>query len=147
MSGTDTSLSHHFCSDPELIDVDQVHALLLQHAYWAAGRSRSTQAAAMAGSRNYAILDDSGDVLGYARVVTDGATFGWLADVVVAPAARGRGLARSLVTGILADLEDLGLKRILLRASVDGQTLYEQLGWTPVDAPQSWLQLVRSPTG
>ncbi|MBL0888570.1 GNAT family N-acetyltransferase [Myceligenerans indicum] len=131
---------YEFSADTGRIDPARVYALLTEHAYWAAGRSRAAQDAAIAGSRNYAVhVRDSGALAGYARVVTDGATFGWLADVVVDPAHRRRGIARMLVEGALADLDPLGLKRILLRASGEGRALYEELGWKPVDEPEAWM--------
>ncbi|GAB3168988.1 GNAT family N-acetyltransferase [Myceligenerans halotolerans] len=132
---------YEFSADTSRIDPARVHALLSEHAYWAAGRSREVQDAAITGSRNYAVYArESGTLVGYARVVTDGATFGWLADVVVDPGHRRRGLARLLVEGALADLGPLRLKRIVLRASDDGRALYEELGWKQVDGPHEWMQ-------
>jgi len=130
-----------FTTDPERIDADRVHALLAAHAYWAVGRSRELQRAAMTGSRSYGVLAATGDLAAYARLVTDGATFGWLADVIVDPAHRGHGLGRAVVQGALADVERLGLKRVLLRASDEGRRIYERAGFTPVPAPDTWLEL------
>ncbi|GAB3098904.1 GNAT family N-acetyltransferase [Isoptericola nanjingensis] len=130
-----------FTTAPERIDADRVHELLAAHAYWAVGRSRERHRAAMAGSRNYGVLAATGDLAAYARLVTDGATFGWLADVIVDPAHRGHGLGRAVVAGALADIESLGLKRVLLRASDQGRRIYERAGFTPVPEPDSWLQL------
>ncbi|MBE1875963.1 GNAT family N-acetyltransferase [Myceligenerans pegani] len=132
---------YEFSADTSRIDPARVHALLSEYAYWAAGRSRETQDAAIAGSRNYAVyVRESGELVGYARVVTDAATFGWLADVVVDPGHRRRGLARLLVEGALADLAPLRLARIVLRASDEGRALYEDLGWKQVDGPHEWMQ-------
>ena len=99
-----------FSADRDRIDAEWVHTMLAEHAYWAAGRSRQAQDAANAGSRCYGIY--SNDVhaqVAFARVVTDGATFGWLCDVIVDPALRGMGLGKQLLSGIVADLEPLGL--------------------------------------
>lgn len=130
-----------FTTDPDLLDADRVHALLAGHAYWAVGRSRERQRAAMAASRSYGVLAASGDLAAYARLVTDGATFGWLADVIVDPDHRGRGLGRAVVAGALADVAPLGLKRVLLRASDEGRRIYERAGFAPVPEPGSWLEL------
>jgi GNAT superfamily N-acetyltransferase len=133
---------YELSTDPARIDPARVHGLLTAHAYWAAGRTRAVQDAAIAGSRSYAALHrDTGTLVAYARLVTDGATFGWLADVVVDPAHRGRGLGRAVVAGALADIEALGLKRVLLRASDDGRPIYERAGFTPVPEPDTWLEL------
>ncbi|MFE5340787.1 GNAT family N-acetyltransferase [Isoptericola sp. NPDC056578] len=133
-----------FTTARERIDADRVHELLAAHAYWAAGRSREQQRAAMAASRSYGVLAATGDLAAYARLVTDGATFGWLADVIVDPAHRGHGLGRAVVAGALADVESLGLKRVLLRASDQGRRIYERAGFMPVPEPDSWLQLQAS---
>jgi GNAT superfamily N-acetyltransferase len=133
---------YEFSADPAHLDHARVHALLTRHAYWAAGRSREVQDAAIAGSRNYGIYATAtGEQVAYARVVTDGATFGWLADVVVDPAHRRRGIAHALVDAILDELAPLRLRRILLRASGDGAGLYPQHGWTALDEPDSWMVL------
>ena len=136
---------YEFCADPARIDAARVHALLAEHAYWAEGRTRETQDSAIAGSRNYAMVARAtGELVAYARVVTDGVTFAWLADVIVDPAHRGQGLGTAVVTGAIADLEPLGLKRILLKASDDGRVVYERLGFRPLDDPAPWME--RRPT-
>ncbi|NYI58740.1 GNAT family N-acetyltransferase [Cellulomonas soli] len=132
---------YEFSAERARLDPAWVHAALVEHAYWAVGRSRSTQDTAIDGSRNYGIyVSGSRRQVAYARVVTDGVTFGWLADVLVDPAHRGRGLGRALVTGIVADLDPAGLKRILLKASPEGRALYEKLGWAQVSEPDSWME-------
>ncbi|MFC8598626.1 GNAT family N-acetyltransferase [Isoptericola sp. NPDC057191] len=134
--------AYELTADPARLDTDQVHALLAEHAYWAAGRSREVQAAAFAGSRNHGVLlRSTGELVAYARLVTDGATFAWLADVVVAPSHRGRGLGTALVAAALGDVAPLGLKRVLLRASADGRPVYDRLGFAPVPEPETWLEL------
>ena len=133
-----------FSNDPDELDLDLVFSWLSEDAYWALGRSRATQDAAVAGSRNYGVFDSdsadkgSGAQLGYARIITDGATFAWLCDVYVAPDARGRGAGQLLLTGILAELDPLGLKRIGLR-TLDAHTLYEKFGFGPLDQPETWM--------
>ncbi|QAY70777.1 GNAT family N-acetyltransferase [Xylanimonas protaetiae] len=81
----------------------------------------------------------SGNQVAFARIVTDGVTFGWLADVVVDPAHRGRGIAHALVDAVLADLEPLGLRRILLKASDDAAGIYPQHGWARLEDPDAWM--------
>jgi GNAT superfamily N-acetyltransferase len=132
---------YEFSADAARLDAGRVHLLLTEHAYWAAGRGREVQDAAIAGSRSYAVYHrPSGALVAYARAVTDGATFAWLADVVVDPVHRGRGLGTAVVAGAVADLETLGLKRIVLKASDDGRGLYEHLGFAPLDDPAPWME-------
>lgn len=133
--------AYEFTADPARLDGARTHELLVRHAPWAAARTRATHDAAAAGSRNYAVLERGpGRQVAYCRVVTDGVTFAWLADVVVDPEHRGRGLARLLVGGVLADLAPLGLTRVVLKASDEGKRLYEQLGWVAVDTSGSWME-------
>lgn len=128
-----------FSADPARIDADWVHATLSEHAYWALGRARAVQDAANAGSRCYGVYrTDPGEQVAFARVVTDGATFGWLCDVIVDPGHRGRGLGKLLIAGIVADIESLGLKRTLL-ATTDAHGLYAQHGWVPLEQPERWM--------
>ncbi|WP_425953728.1 GNAT family N-acetyltransferase [Xylanimonas sp. McL0601] len=137
---THGDVEYEFSPDPRRIDAAWVHAMLTEHASWAAGRPREVHEAAMAGSRNYGVfLLAGGGQVAYARLVTDGATFGWLADVIVDPEHQGRGVGRALVAGILADLEPLGLRRILLKATDEGRGLYAQHGWASVEQPDAWM--------
>lgn len=130
--------SYEFSADPARIDVDWVHATVSAQ-YWAQGRPRAVQDAAVAGSRNYGVYAADGSQVAYARAVTDGATFAWVADVVVHPDHRRRGLGTLLVDGLMADLGALGLKRVLLKASSDGHDLYRRAGFDGLDEPHAWL--------
>jgi N-acetylglutamate synthase-like GNAT family acetyltransferase len=128
-----------FSADTARIDVERVHRWLAEESYWARGRTREAHERAMAGSRNYGVYDaDGGQQLGYARAITDGATFAWIADVFVDPAVRGHGVGKRLMAGIIDDLEPLGLKRTAL-FTADAQGLYEQFGFGRIDAPESWM--------
>lgn len=131
-----------FSNDPAELDLDLVFRWLSEDAYWALGRTRATQDAAVAGSRNYGVFDEaSGAQVGYARIITDAATFAWLCDVYVALDARGRGVGQLLLTGILAELDPLGLKRIGLR-TLDAHTLYEKFGFQALDEPDVWMDRI-----
>ncbi|PFG18016.1 acetyltransferase (GNAT) family protein [Propionicimonas paludicola] len=128
-----------FSNRTEDIDRTLVHYWISELSYWAQGRTRETQDTAIDGSRNYSVHDQAtGAQLGYARVITDGATFAWLCDVIVAPHARGRGVGKRLISGIVDDLEPLGLRRILL-ATADAHGLYAQYGFEPLAQPERWM--------
>lgn len=128
-----------FSSDTSMIDVALVHRWLSEQAYWARGRTRETHDAAMAGSRNYGVFDaGTGEQLAYARAITDGATFAWIADVFVEPSARGRGVGIRIMQGIVDDLEPLGLKRMALFTE-DAHTLYEKFGFQRLPDPEGWM--------
>lgn len=131
--------SFTFSNDRALIDRDLVHRWLSEESYWAKGRSRATQDAAIDASRNYSIRDDADRQVGYARVVTDGVTFAWLCDVFVDERARGHGIGRMLVEGVLEDLrESSTVTRIMLATSTAGG-LYAQYGFAPSADPDHYM--------
>ncbi|PUB23404.1 acetyltransferase (GNAT) family protein [Promicromonospora sp. AC04] len=128
-----------FSTDPTRIDGARVHELIA-HTYWAKDRPRGVMDAAIAGSRPYGVYRrDTGEQVAFARVVTDGVTFAWLADVVVDPGLRGQGVGKLLIAGVVADIEPLGLRRTLL-ATADAHGLYEQFGWVPVTERYKWME-------
>jgi GNAT superfamily N-acetyltransferase len=131
--------TYRFSSDPAELDRTLVHHWLSTDAYWAIGRAREVQDAAIDGSRNYGAFDEaSARQVAYARVVTDGATFAWLCDVYVDPSVRGEGVGVALVEHVIADLEPLGLRRIAL-ATGDAHGLYERFGFAPLADPEKWM--------
>ncbi|MGW5848998.1 GNAT family N-acetyltransferase [Streptomyces sp. NPDC055254] len=128
-------------TDPARLDAALIHRWLSEDSYWALGRSREKQDAALAHSLNFGVYDSaSGAQLGYARVVTDMSTFGWLCDVYIAPDARGKGLGTALARAVREHLEPYGLRRILL-ATADAHEVYAQVGFTPLTHPQKWMAL------
>lgn len=127
-------------NDTARIDRDQVHAWLSKEAYWALGRSRETQDAAIDGSRNYGVYNDDGVQVAYARVVTDGVTFAWLCDVFVDESVRGRGVGLALVEALCEDLVQHQLKRIMLRTG-DAHELYRKFGFEEISDPERWMSL------
>ena len=131
--------TYEFSTDPARIDGARVHELI-SNTYWAKDRPRGVMDAAIAGSRPYGVYRrDTGEQVAFARLVTDGVTFAWLADVVVDPALRGRGIGKLLISGVVAEIEPLGLRRTML-ATADAHGLYEQFGWVPVTEEYKWME-------
>jgi N-acetylglutamate synthase-like GNAT family acetyltransferase len=114
------------------IDQRAIWQWLHDVAYWAQGRPWSVQQRANAASRCFAIIGPHGDTRAFCRLVTDGATFAWLADVVVLPPFRGRGLGKDLVAAVARSQHDAGIRRVLLRTD-DAHGLYAQFGFAPVE--------------
>ncbi len=132
-------LEFRLSQQAENIDRDLVHHWLSDLSYWAKGRPKALQDAAIDASRNYSVHEvGSGRQVGYARVVTDRVTFAWLCDVFVDPDARGEGVGKLLVDGVLADLDALGVRRTLL-ATADAHGLYAQYGFEPLAEPRRWM--------
>ena len=133
---------------PSEADVDVVHAFL-RDSYWSPGISREVVARGCANSLcaiARAESDGHEALIGFARLVTDRASFAWLCDVFVLPAWQGRGIARSLVRTLRAHPELQGLRRWLL-ATRDAHGVYAPLGFAPLAAPERWLEIAVLPSG
>ena len=130
---------YDFSDDSTRIDRDRVHRWLSEESYWAEGRPRAVQDAAIDASRNFGMFDaHTGHQVAYARVITDGATFAWLCDVFVDVSVRGEGVGVELIERLCLTLEPLGLNRIVL-ATADAHGLYEKSGFRELDEPGRWM--------
>ena len=114
------------------LDLDVVHGFLSRESYWARGRSRERVERSIEHSLPFGVYRADGRQVGFARVVTDRATFAWLADVFVVPEERGRGLSKWLVECVLAHPELQGLRRWIL-ATRDAHGLYRRYGFAEPD--------------
>jgi GNAT superfamily N-acetyltransferase len=114
--------------DPGRIQVDAVHAFISNCSYWARGRSRDLTVAAIAGSARVVGLYSGGELVGFARAISDGATYAYLADVYVLSEHRGRGLGLALVREIVDRGPLRGLRWALNTA--DAHKLYAKLGFS-----------------
>jgi GNAT superfamily N-acetyltransferase len=117
--------------DPALLDIDIIHDFLSNRSYWAEGIPRGILEKSMANSLCFGLYK-SGKQIGFARLVTDKATFAYLADVFVLEEFRGKGLSKWLVELIQSHPEVQGFRRWMLMTR-DAQGLYEQFGWTVLD--------------
>ena len=120
------------------MDFDRIHPWLSTDAYWAQGRTRDNIETAARHSLNFGVFTTDGQQVAYARVLTDHANFGWLADVYVDREHRGRGLGRLLVDAVMEHLEPLGLSRVLL-ATRDAHEVYARVGFEPLPHPEIFM--------
>lgn len=120
--------------DPARIDVDAVHRFLAEESYWARGRPRETVERLVHESTRVVGLYRDGRQVGFARAVTDGVAFAYLADVYVLPEFRGRGLGAELVAEMV-ERGPYARVRWLLHTR-DASRLYERSGF---DSPGDWL--------
>ena len=125
--------------DPKRIDLAYVHRYLSEESYWAQGIPLEVVKRAVENSLCFAVLDAKGRQIGFARVVTDRATFGYLADVFIDAGERGKGLSKRLMRVVLDHPELQGLRRMLL-ATRDAHTLYQQFGFTAPAKPQNLME-------
>jgi GNAT superfamily N-acetyltransferase len=130
--------AYTICTDKSKLNVAFIHAYLTR-SYWAAGIPLATVQKAIEGSLCFGVFY-SDEQVGFARVITDGATFAYLADVFVIEAHRGRGLSKKLMQEILAHPQLQGLRRILL-ATRDAHGLYRQFNFSHVANPEAWMQI------
>lgn len=127
-------------TDPARLDVDAVHAFLTT-SYWAEGIPRETVERSLRGSLCFGLYE--GDCqAGLARVVTDGATFGYLCDVYVLPELRGRGLGTWLMECVMAHPDLQGLRRFSL-VTRDAHELYRPFGFQEIRNPEGHMEIVR----
>ncbi len=128
-------------SDRSRLDLDVIHDFLTG-SYWARGIDRETVTRSIAASIPFGIWHEpTGAQVGFARVITDRSTFGYLSDVFVLEAHRGRGLGRRLVEVILAHPELQGFRRWML-ATRDAHGVYAAVGFTALEAPHQLMQLI-----
>lgn len=126
-------------TDKAALDVDLIHRVLAS-AYWSEGIPRAVVESAIAGSLCFGGYLDGHGQIAFARMVTDGATFAYLADVFVLPEYRGKGYAKALVREVMAHPELQGLRRVML-ATRDAHGLYAQFGFAPVAAPDRLMEI------
>lgn len=125
-------------TDKDRLDVELIHRFLATEAYWSCGIPRATVERAIAGSLCFGGYLE-GRQVAFARVVTDGATFGYLADVFVLPEHRGQGHSKALMAAVMAHPQLQGLRRFSL-ATGDAHGLYEAFGFAAPARPQTLME-------
>jgi GNAT superfamily N-acetyltransferase len=127
-------------TDRARVPAQTVHRWLSEESYWAKGIPLETVERSIAGSLPFAIYEDaSGEIVAFLRVITDYATFAYVGDVFVRADRRGRGLSKWLMEAIAAHPDLQGFRRWIL-ATHDAHGLYAQIGYTPLERPQNWME-------
>jgi N-acetylglutamate synthase-like GNAT family acetyltransferase len=124
-------------TDKSKIDVRIVHHFLTQ-SYWAENISMEVVQKSIDHSLCFAIYHHQ-ELIGFARVISDFATFAYLADVFIVPKERGKGLSKWLMQTIMDHPQLQRLRRFTL-ATRDAHKLYAQFGFTAFDKPERWMQ-------
>mgnify|MGYP002713013383 FL=1 len=124
-------------SDPSRIDLDMVYDYLSHRSYWAQGRSRERIKQSIDHSMCFGLYDESGKMLGFARVVTDTVVFAYLMDFFILEDYRGKGLGSKMLRHIL-DQPALQV-RLWFLATQDAHPLYERFGFTALDHPERYM--------
>lgn len=124
-------------TDPARLNVALIHEHLSTATYWAVGRPREAVERSIANSLAFGVYKGNQQV-GFARVITDYATFAWLADVFVLPAFQGQGLGKWLMEVITGHPRLQGLRRWML-GTRDAHRLYAQYGFMSLDVPERFM--------
>jgi len=127
-------------TDRDLIDLNVVHGFLTR-CYWAEGIPREVVARSVENSLCFGLYA-AGKQVGFARAISDYATYGYIADVFVLESFRGRGLGKWLMECIIQPPRLQGLRRWSL-VTRDAHGLYAQLGFTPLKKPRNYMELHR----
>ena len=142
-----TVTKDHFTitTDKEKFDIDLIHSFLTQ-SYWAEGISKEIVQGSIDGALCFAVVDNdnadlpAGRQVGFARMITDKATFAYLADVFIIEEYRGLGLSKWLMEVIMSHPDLQGLRRMML-ATRDAHGLYKKFGFTPLNNTDRWMQI------
>jgi GNAT superfamily N-acetyltransferase len=125
--------------NPALLDQAFVHHFLSERSYWAQGVPREIVDRSIEHSLCFGVYR-GGQQIGFARAVTDFATFAWLADVFVVEDNRAKGIGKKLVTAVLAHPRLQGLRRFLL-GTRDAHGLYARFGFQPLAYPERFMEI------
>ena len=125
-------------TDQARLNLDLIHDFLTNSSYWAVGRTLETVKRSIENSLAFGIYEGERQV-GFGRVVTDYATFAWVADVFVLEEARGLGLGIWLVEVMLSHPQLQGFRRWSL-ATKDAHEIYRRFGFSELKRPERWME-------
>ena len=134
---------YELSTDRSRLDLGMITDFLSGESYWAAGRPADVIRTSIDNSLTFGLFAPAGAQVGLTRVVTDGATFGWVCDVFVLGRHRGNGLGKAMLAAVLEHPEVAPVRRLLL-ATADAHGLYRQHGFTSLHQPDRWMER-RSP--
>jgi GNAT superfamily N-acetyltransferase len=132
------SQEYEFSSDKKHMDVDAIHSYLLR-SYWAENVPYDVVSKAIENSLCFGVFYKQSQI-GFARLITDSATFAYLADVYILEEHRGKGLSKALMKTIIKHPQLQGLRRMVL-ATYDAHTLYEKFGFKQLTKPETFMEL------
>ena len=135
-----TNGPYSITTDPERLDLDAIHAFL-SRSFWAEGIPKETVARAIANSLCFGLFDGRSQV-GFARVITDRATFAYLCDVYILESHRGRGLGKWLIETVMRHPDLQGLRRFQL-VTRDAHGLYARHGFASPENPERHMEIFR----
>lgn len=136
---THATLPYVISTDIDLFDLPLIHSWLIK-TYWAKGIPFSIVERSFQNSLSFGVFSQDGVQVGCARMITDHATFAYLADVYLESSCRGKGLGRWMLEAIMAHKELQGLRRVML-ATNDMHALYKQVGFSCLGNPSAMMEI------
>jgi GNAT superfamily N-acetyltransferase len=136
-----TKDNYTISTDKSRLDADAIHDYLCNHSYWAKGRTMENVLRTIEHSICFGLYHGREQV-GFARVITDYTTFGYLADVYILPGHRAKGLAQWMMEVIIKHPQLQGLRRFML-ATKDAHPLYEKFGFKGLSQPERWMEIFK----
>ena len=128
-------------TDKSKLDIPFIHRFLSEESYWRLDIPIDIVEQSIAHSLCLGVYDGEKQI-GFARIITDEATFGYLADVFIDGMYRGRGLSKWLME-VIMELPFISLLRRFMLATKDAHGLYKQFGFTPITFPERFMQVHR----
>jgi GNAT superfamily N-acetyltransferase len=125
-------------TDRARLQIDVIQRYLAEESYWAQTRTRKQTERAIKNSLPFGVYKGE-NLIGFARVVTDFATFAYLGDVFILEDYRGKGLSKWLMDVIVSHPDLQNLRRWIL-ATRDAHTLYEKFGFAALRFPERWME-------
>lgn len=129
--------------DPEKLQLDRIHRYLSEDSYWCVGIPKDFVKKAIDNSLCFGVYDAAKGPLiqvGFARIVTDFATFAWICDVYIEKEYRKNGLSKWMMSFLMKHPQLKNLRRICL-ATLGAHTLYEKYGFAVTQTPTSWMEI------
>jgi GNAT superfamily N-acetyltransferase len=125
-------------TERDRLQIEAIHKFLSEESYWAQNRTQNQTATAIKNSLPFGVYKGENQI-GFARVVTDYATFAYLGDVYILEEFRGRGLSKWLMETIVDHPDLQGFRRWVL-ATRDAHALYEKFGFHALVHPDRWME-------
>ncbi|CAN5415174.1 GNAT family N-acetyltransferase [soil metagenome] len=125
-------------TDRNRLQIDEIHRFLSEESYWAKERTREQTEIAINNSLPFGVYKGENQI-GFARVVTDFATFAYLGDVYILEDFRGQGLSKWLMEVIINHPDLQGFRRWIL-ATKDAHTLYQKFEFSALRFPERWME-------
>lgn len=129
---------YRISSDQSELDIESIHEFL-STSYWAEGIPMETLNRAISNSLSFGVFSKEKRQVGFARVITDSATYAYLADVYILEDHRGKGLSKWLMHEIMSHPDLQGLRRMTL-ATADAHGLYEKYGFSELAKPEVFME-------